>query len=115
MNVRYFANLQKKNSMSDSDELKNVLGKELYEELSRHTATKQFGDLTDEQFDQVIDYDYHIVMPVSGEYAIGLIGALFHSTDHECDDCQEMIDDFTASLIASIWNTIIDVHGITFT
>jgi hypothetical protein len=54
-------------------------------------------------------------MPVSGEYAIGLIGALFHSTDHECDDCQEMIDDFTASLIASIWNTIIDVHGITFT
>lgn len=101
--------------MSESDELKNVLGEELYEELSRHTATKQFGDLTDEQFDQIIDYDYHIVMPISGTYAVGLIGALFHSSDYECDDCEQMIENFTGHLIASIWNTIVDVHGIEFT
>ena len=100
--------------MSDPDELKDVLGDELYEELSRHTATKHFADLTEEQFDLILDYDYHIVMPISGEYAVGLIGALFHSTDYDCDDCILMIDNFTGHLIASIWNTIIDVHGITF-
>ena len=101
--------------MSNPDDLKNVLGKELYEELSRHTATKHFADLTEEQFDLILDFDYHIVMPVSGEYAVGLIGALFHSTDYDCDDCTEMIDNFTGNLIASIWNTIIEVHGISFT
>ena len=98
--------------MSEPDELKDVLGEELFEELSRHTATKQFADLTDEQFDQIVDYDYHIVMPISGEYAVGLIGALFHSTDYGCGECQEMIDNFTGHLIASIWTTIADVHGI---
>lgn len=99
--------------MSDPDELKNILGEELFEELSRHTAL-QFGNFTEEQFALIIDYDYRIVMPVSGEYAVGLIGALFHSSDYDCVECQEMIDNFAGHLIASIWNTIIDVHGIEF-
>lgn len=94
------------------DELKNVLGAELYEELSRHTATQQFGDLTEEQFAQIIDYDYHIVVPISGEYAVSLIGALFHSTDYDCPDCEDVIGNFTDHLIVSIWNTIADVHGL---
>lgn len=94
------------------DELKNVLGAELYEELSRHTATQQFGDLTEEQFATIIEYDYHIVVPMSGSYAVGLIGALFHSTDQDCTDCEDMIGNFTDHLIVSIWNTIADVHGL---
>lgn len=94
------------------DELKDVLGEELYEELSRHTATQQFGDLTEEQFAAILEYDYHIVIPISGSYAVGLIGALFHSTDYDCTECEDMIGNFTDHLIVSIWNTIADVHGI---
>ena len=67
---------------------------------------------TEEQFATIIEYDYHIVVPMSGSYAVGLIGALFHSTDQDCTDCEDMIGNFTDHLIVSIWNTIADVHGL---
>lgn len=102
-----------------TDELRSILGEELFKELSALSEKISDDDLqkvdvlTDEQVDRIANTVFMVQVPIGGTYALELMSALVHAHETDCDNCWTEMNWFTISFIASLMTTILDdIQGI---
>lgn len=96
------------------DELREILGEATFQDLSDLAADMINNpdcqlELDDEMFERMESRIYHIVIPMRGELIMDLAAKLMHSST-ECEDCADDLAKFTAFVITTIWNAMIETE-----
>jgi hypothetical protein len=97
-----------------NDDLRNVLGDELFDELSELSKNisendlNRFDILSEDQLEELANTVFMVEVPMSGSFALQLIASLIHAHESDCETCWAEINMFTISLIGSIISTMME-------
>lgn len=94
--------------MSDEDDLKNILGEELFNELDsldRHQL--DIGPVDENKLMEIAAKEYLVAIPFKGDLALDLVAALFHAAEDNCKDCEGYITKFSGQIIGEMWVEIL--------
>ncbi len=97
-----------------NDDLRNILGDELFDELSELSKNlpendlNRFDVLSEEQLDEIANTIFMVQAPMSGTFALQLIASLIHAHETGCETCWAEINMFTISFIGSIVSTMME-------
>ena len=97
-----------------NDDLRNILGDELFDELSELSKNipendlNRFDILSEEQLDEIANTIFMVQAPMSGSFALQLIASLIHAHEADCETCWAEINMFTISFIGSIVSTMME-------
>ena len=95
----------------NDDELKDILGAEVYEELEQFSRKeipilqKLLGPASVEEIAQNV---YVFPFSFQGETALELMGNLIHAAEEGCVDCENKVMRFAGSMIGAMWVTILE-------
>lgn len=106
---------QKRNSTPRSwccqvnDELRNILGDRMFEELS--TLGDEFEEhrldgIPVDAMDVIADMRLNATVSMSGTEALTLVAAFVHLLETGCDGCRTHVEDFTMSFITTLWEMV---------
>lgn len=95
-----------------NDDLKDILGEELFNELNSLDPHENFPEIDEAKLMEIASKGYQAVIEFGGEQALDLIAALFHAADEKCEDCKDHITRFSGSIIGSMWVAILAAEGI---
>lgn len=97
-----------------SDELRDILGDSTFEELSNITDKVEFEqqierirDLTPEDVETITDQVFLLSVPVTGEYALGLIDSMIHAYETDCQSCNAQLAAFVSDFVSSLWMAVL--------
>lgn len=99
--------------MSEQDDLKNILGEEIFNELDsldRHEMDFEFVD--ENVLNEIASKEYMAAIPFRGEEALDLVAALFHAAEEGCKECESYITKFSGQVIGGMWIEILKVEGL---
>jgi len=97
------------------DELRNILGDDLYTELSN--LEKRFDQscgrtpVTPNGLDanQMRDRVFHIVLPMPGVIGMALASKYMHAGE-DCESCADDLAGFTSLIVSVIWNAMCEAE-----
>lgn len=97
-----------------NDELRNILGDELFDELSemsKNISENSIYDaevLSEAEIAKIVDTVYMVQVPMGGTFALELMAALLHAHETDCESCWAEMNLFTISFIATMITTMLD-------
>jgi len=101
-----------------NDELRDILGNELFEELSDLSKNISENDienvdvLTEEQVEKIANTVFMVQVPMAGTFALELLASLIHAHETGCETCWAEMNWFTISFIGSLVTTMLeDIKG----
>jgi len=101
-----------------NDELRDILGEELFNELS--SLSDEFEDpelssiislvekITGKHIEEIENSIFSMQIPISGVFALELFSSLVHAYDTGCEICAAKVNLFAVSMIGTMIITIID-------
>jgi len=99
--------------MSEQDDLRDILGEELFNELDsldRHGL--DIGPVDENKLMEIATKEYMVAMPFKGEQALDLVAALFHAAENGCKDCEGYITKFSGQIIGAMWLEILKTEDL---
>jgi hypothetical protein len=95
-----------------NDDLKNILGEELFDELNSLDPHDGFPEIDEAKLIEISLKGYQATIEFGGEQALDLVAALFHAADEKCEECKDHITRFSGSVIGSMWMAILASEGL---
>jgi len=94
--------------MSDCDDLRNILGEELFNELdSLDDFEIDLKPVNEKKLEHISQSEYKMSVVFKGEQALDLVSALFHAAEEGCKECESFLAQFSGQVISSMWIEII--------
>lgn len=99
--------------MSEEDDLKNILGEELFNELDQlDIDIPDFTPLDENKLIEIASTEYMMGMAFKGEQALDLVAALYHAAEENCKDCEGYITKFSGHIIGEMWIEILKTENL---
>lgn len=93
--------------------MERVLGADLFAELGAlgaefdHQECDAFTDVPEHDLARIADQDYLIALPFTGDAILRLVSALHHASEADCDNCHDLLAEFTGTFLAAMWTTVL--------
>lgn len=92
------------------DELENILGPELFNELNvmgDDFVDDPFFEIDEDAIEQIANTIYEIVIPFQGDLGIELVTALHHVNTSDCGECYTFLNQFLIALLGHMWTQML--------
>lgn len=97
-----------------NDELRNILGPELFDELSElskdlpATDFDRFDVLSEDQIEEIANTTFMVQTPMSGSFILQMIASLMHAHETDCETCWAELNMFTINFVGTMIHTMMD-------